>query len=56
LFTNAKAPAAARRHRVVAVAASGEIFWVEGLRLGENFKLRPQTRRRLIWRWREKSL
>lgn len=52
LFTNAKVAAAERRRRAVAVAASGEIFWVEGLRIGEHFKLTPATRTRLIWRWR----
>jgi tRNA(Ile)-lysidine synthase len=51
LFTNAKVPRAERRRRVVATTASGEIWWVEGLRLGERFKLAPQTRRRLEWRW-----
>jgi len=52
LFTNAKIPAARRRRLVVAEAASGGIFWVEGLRIGERFKLGPRTRERLIWRWR----
>jgi tRNA(Ile)-lysidine synthase len=52
LFTNLKVPRARRRELVVAAAAGGEIFWVEGLRISENFKLTPQTKRRLIWRWR----
>jgi tRNA(Ile)-lysidine synthase len=52
LFTNAKIPAARRRRLVVAEAASGEIFWVEGLRIGELCKLGPWTRERLQWRWR----
>jgi hypothetical protein len=34
----------------------GEIFWVEGLRMGERFKLTPRTRRRLVWRWQRPGL
>jgi tRNA(Ile)-lysidine synthase len=52
LFTNAKIPRKRRRGLIVAEAANGEIFWVEGLRISENFKLTPQTERRLVWRWR----
>jgi len=51
LFVNAKIPAARRRELVLAATASGEIFWVEGLRIGERFKLTPGTGRRLVWRW-----
>jgi tRNA(Ile)-lysidine synthase len=52
LFTNRKIPVARRRDLVVAATGNGEIFWVEELRMGERFKLTPQTRRRLVWRWR----
>jgi tRNA(Ile)-lysidine synthase len=51
LFVTAKIPAQIRRKLVVAEAANGEIFWVEGLRIGENFKLHPATRRYLAWSW-----
>ena len=51
LFTNAKIPAAARRRLLVAEAADGRIFWVEGLRMAEEFKLTGATRRQLEWRW-----
>jgi tRNA(Ile)-lysidine synthase len=51
LFTNLKVPAGERRRRVVAEAECGELFWVEGLRMSERFKLAPATRRRLIWAW-----
>jgi tRNA(Ile)-lysidine synthase len=51
LFVNAKVSREERRRRVVAVAANGEIFWVEGLRIGERFKLDTQTRIRLKWCW-----
>ena len=56
LFTNLKILRARRRALVVAVAGNGEIFWVEGLRISENFKLTPQTQRRLVWRWRQLRL
>jgi tRNA(Ile)-lysidine synthase len=52
LFTNAKTPRERRRDLIVAESAGGEIFWVEGLRVSENFKLTPQTKRRLAWCWR----
>ncbi len=51
LFTNRKIPRARRRELMVAAAANREIFWVEELRISENFKLTPQTKRRLVWRW-----
>jgi len=55
LFTNAKIPRLRRHGLIVAEAAHGEIFWVEGLRMGELFKLTPQTERRLIWSWHPSS-
>jgi tRNA(Ile)-lysidine synthase len=51
LFVNAKISAARRRELVLAATADGEIFWVEGLRIGERFKLTPRTKRRLAWNW-----
>ncbi|MGA2279060.1 MAG: tRNA lysidine(34) synthetase TilS [Verrucomicrobiota bacterium] len=51
LFTNQKIPRARRRELMAAAAENGEIFWVEGLRISENFKLTRRTKRRLIWRW-----
>jgi tRNA(Ile)-lysidine synthase len=51
LFVNAKIPAARRRLLLLAVAARGEIFWVEGLRIGETGKWTPKTRRKLVWKW-----
>ena len=52
LFTNAKASATDRRQRVVAALASGELWWVEGLRIGETCKVTSRTKRWLIWRWK----
>lgn len=51
LFTNARVPLEARRRRVLAEAEGGEIFWVEGLRIGECAKIRPGTVRTLAWFW-----
>jgi tRNA(Ile)-lysidine synthase len=52
LFTNAKTPRERRHSLIVAEASDGEIFWIEGLRISEKFKLTPQTKRRLVWNWR----
>ena len=52
LFTNAKVSAPERRSRVVAAGASGDLWWVEGLRIGESFKVNSRTTRWLIWRWK----
>lgn len=52
LFVNAKIPAAVRRQLVVATTVAGELWWVEGLRIAEGFKLSAATRRRLKWTWR----
>ncbi len=51
LFVNARIPAARRRELVLAATAAGEIFWVEGLRIGEKFKLTPATERQLRFNW-----
>jgi tRNA(Ile)-lysidine synthase len=52
LLTNAKIPREQRHDLLVAATAGGETFWVEGLRISENFKLTPETKRRTVWRWR----
>jgi tRNA(Ile)-lysidine synthase len=52
LFTNAKVPRAERRQRLLGATEGGRIFWVEGLRIAEGFKLEQTTRRRLRWSWR----
>jgi tRNA(Ile)-lysidine synthase len=51
LFVNARIPRARRRRLTVATTRGGEIWWVEGLRIGERFKLCPETTRRLWWSW-----
>jgi len=54
-FTNLKIPRAERRRRVVATTAQGEIWWVEGVRISERFKLAADTSPRLQWRWCRKG-
>jgi tRNA(Ile)-lysidine synthase len=51
LFTNLKVPRLQRHGRVVAATSRGELFWVEGLRMSEGFKLEAGTVRRLTWQW-----
>lgn len=55
LFTNAGIPAGKRRKLVLAAAASGEIFWVEGLRISELFKISPRTGLALEWHWKRST-
>ena len=52
LFTDLKVPRGERRRRVVAATRQGELFWVEGLRMAEKFKLDENTVRKLKWSWR----
>ena len=54
LFVNAKIPVQQRRELVLATTAEEVIFWVEGLRIGEKFKLTPATNRKLVWKWASK--
>ena len=54
LFTNAKIPRERRRDLLVA-SAQGEIFWVEGLRMAERFKVTDKTRRGLLWQWQRED-
>jgi tRNA(Ile)-lysidine synthetase-like protein len=51
LFTNQKILRQQRHELIVAATAQGEVFWVEGLRISERFKLRQATKRRLQWSW-----
>ena len=52
LFTNQKIPRPQRHELIIAETANGEIFWVQSLRIAGHFKLIPETKRRLVWRWR----
>jgi tRNA(Ile)-lysidine synthetase-like protein len=56
LFVDSKVPRDQRHQRVVAATQKGELFWVEGLRMADGFKLEPTTRRRLKWQWHRAQL
>jgi tRNA(Ile)-lysidine synthetase-like protein len=51
-FTNQKVPRDQRRQLILGVTAKGEVFWVEGMRISERFKLTRPTIRGLQWRWK----
>jgi tRNA(Ile)-lysidine synthase len=52
LLVNQKVPKDVRKGLIVATTASGELFWVEKLRISQRFRLTSETKRRLQWRWR----
>jgi len=52
-FVNQKIPRARRHDLILATTAQNEVFWIEGMRISEQFKLTPQTKRQLIWQWTE---
>jgi len=52
LFTNQKIPRHKRNQLAIASTAAGDLFWVEGLRMSEQFKLDKQSVRTLKWIWR----
>ena len=52
LFVNGNIPQGERARLVVAQTESGEIFWVERLRIAERFKLSDATIRCLQWHWK----
>jgi tRNA(Ile)-lysidine synthase len=55
LFTNQKVPRARRHKIVVGTTAQNEVFWVEGLRISDSFKLDKGTLRSLKWKWRRRE-
>jgi tRNA(Ile)-lysidine synthase len=55
IFVDLKIPRAERHTRVVATTKTGEIFWVEGVRISDRFKLTSETKRRLKLQWRRSS-
>lgn len=54
-FVNRKVPRQDRHRLIIATTQRGEIFWVEGQRIGERFKIRPQTQTQLRWEWERKD-
>lgn len=55
LFTNNKIPRLQRHRAVVSVTDEGHLWWVEGLRMSEHFKVGRTTTRRLRWQWRRET-
>ena len=51
-FVNQKVSRARRHKLLIAATANGDIFWVEGLRISERFKLDKETKKLLKWDWR----
>lgn len=51
LFVNQKIARTRRCELVLATTPEGEIFWVEGLRISERFKVTAGTERQLRWQW-----
>jgi tRNA(Ile)-lysidine synthase len=55
-FINRKVPRELRHQLVLATTQAGEIFWIEGQRIAEPFKITPRTRRVLRWTWQRQLL
>jgi tRNA(Ile)-lysidine synthase len=51
-FINNGIPRARRHELIVATTVQHEVFWVEGMRISERFKLTKATKRRLVWQWK----
>jgi tRNA(Ile)-lysidine synthase len=56
MFSRNKIPRAQRHGVIVATTAAGKIFWVEGLRITEEFKVTEATKHFLEWRWSRSQL
>ena len=52
LFTNAKLPEEQRHQLLVATTDKNEVFWVEGFRIGDRFKVSETTTEFLHWSWK----
>jgi len=50
-FTNQKVPASKKRLLVLAEGSDGGLFWIEGMRIGERFKVSEITKRVLRIAW-----
>lgn len=51
IFVDLKVPREKRHELTIATTASGEIFWIESVRISELFKLTAQTKRRVTVKW-----
>jgi len=54
LLAKAKIPLKERGNRLIGSDESGRIWWVDGLRIGAGFEVRPDTREFLEWKWSRK--
>jgi tRNA(Ile)-lysidine synthetase-like protein len=55
IFTNLKVPRARRAELVLAETAKGDIFWIEGVRISDQFKIKSNTKRVVVWSWQRAS-
>ena len=55
-FVNEKVPMRERRLRVLAESGKDGLFWVEGMRIGERFKVDSGTKRVVRLEWRRRDL
>jgi tRNA(Ile)-lysidine synthase len=55
-FINAKVPRNRRHELILALSEKGDVFWVEGQRIGERFKLTPRSNRILQWSWKRTGI
>ena len=55
-FVNEKVPMRERRLRVVAESEKDGLFWVEGMRIGERFKVVSGTKRIVRLEWRREPI
>ena len=55
-FVNEKVPMRERRLRVMAESEKNGLFWVEGMRIGERFKVGSGTKRVVRLEWRRRDL
>lgn len=55
-FVNEKVPMRERRLRVLAESGKDGLFWVEGMRIGERFKVSSRTKRVVRLEWRRRDL
>lgn len=55
-FVNEKVPMRERRLRVMAESEKDGLFWVEGMRIGERFKVGSGTKRVVRLEWRRRDL
>jgi tRNA(Ile)-lysidine synthase len=51
-FVNNGIPRGRRHELIVATTVQGEVFWVEGMRIAERFKLIKSTKHQLMWQWK----